>query len=288
MSVKQYNYNVQITQHFNSSEFKCPHCGKIKIDNELINKVEHIFNKLNAKKCLVSSGYRCSTYDIKENGFAGKHSEGLAMDCIFYDKNNNIIPSSIVICIAYDIGELKGIARINQNYVHLDNREGTFYKGDEVRGNSSYWENPYKYFNVTKNDVQKYIRDNFIKYQSHGLDEKWYPDVINNCADYAGVYGIAMDGIQIDNLKYRVKVNGIWLPEVTGRNDYGGILGKPITDIAISGNVKYRVHIKEQRDLNNNIIVNGKWLPFVDGYDINDYNNGYAGNGNIIDAFQIK
>ena len=288
MKVKQYSPNVQITQHFNSSEFKCPHCGKIKIDYELINKVEHIFNRLNAKKCLVSSGYRCPIYDVKENGFAGRHSEGVAIDCIFYDKKNSIIPSSIVICVAYDIGELKGIARINQNYIHLDNRDGTFYRGDEVRGNNSYWENPYKYFNVTKNDIQKYIGDNFIKYQSHGLNKKWYSDVTIGDGGYAGVYGIAMDGITIDNLKYRVRVDGNWLPEVNGRENYGGILGKAVTDIAISGKVKYRVHIKEQRDLNNNIIVIGRWLPFVDGYDINDYYNGYAGNGNIIDALQIK
>ena len=146
----------KISTHFHSSEFKCPHCGKIKIDENLINKAEHIFSKLNASKCIVSSGYRCPTYDIKENKFAGRHSEGLAMDCVFYDKNNKIIPSKIVICVAYDLGELNGIAKINNNYVHLDNRTGSVYRGDEPRGNSSYWTNPYTYFGVSKSDVAKY------------------------------------------------------------------------------------------------------------------------------------
>lgn len=269
----------QISTHFHSTEFKCPHCGKIKIDENLVNKVEHIFSKLNASKCIVSSGYRCPTYDKRENGFAGRHSEGLAMDCIFYDKSNKIIPSKIVICVAYDLGELNGIAKINDNYTHLDNRSGSTYRGDETRGNSSYWTNPYSYFGVSKADVAKYTGEviNTISYQSHGLNTKWYPNVKKgDTNNYAGVFGVTMDGLYIDDLEYRVRVNGRWLPAVVGRNDYAGLLGQAITDIAIK-NATYRVHIK-----------GGSWLSWVNGYNINDYNNGYAGNGQIIDAIQIK
>lgn len=269
----------KITTHFHSTEFKCPHCGLIKIDENLVNKVEHIFSKLNASKCIVSSGYRCPTYDKRENGFAGRHSEGLAMDCVFYDKSNKIIPSKIVICVAYDLGELNGIAKINNNYTHLDNRSGSTYRGDETRGNSSYWTNPYSYFGVSKADVAKYTGEviNTINYQSHGLNIKWYPNVKKgDTNNYAGVFGVTMDGLYIDDLEYRVRVNGKWLPAVVGRSDYAGLLGQAITDIAIK-NATYRVHIK-----------GGSWLSWVNGYNINDYNNGYAGNGQIIDAIQIK
>lgn len=269
----------QISTHFHSTEFKCPHCGAIKIDENLVNKVEHIFSKLNASKCIVSSGYRCPTYDKRENGFAGRHSEGLAMDCVFYDKSNKIIPSKIVICVAYYLGELNGIAKINNNYTHLDNRSGSTYRGDETRGNSSYWTNPYSYFGVSKADVAKYTGEviNTINYQSHGLNTKWYPNVKKgDTNNYAGVFGVTMDGLYIDDLEYRVRVNGRWLPAVVGRNDYAGLLGQPITDVAIK-NATYRVHIK-----------GGSWLSWVNGYNINDYNNGYAGNGQIIDAIQIK
>ena len=41
--------------------------------------------------------------------------------------------------------------------------------------------------------------------------------------------------------------------------------------------IKYRVHIK-----------GGGWLPYVTGYNKNDVNNGYAGNGKVIDAIEIK
>ena len=31
----------------------------------------------------------------------------------------------------------------------------------------------------------------------------------------------------------------------------------------------------------------GSWLPYVTGYDLNDYDNGYAGNGNPIDLVEV-
>ena len=127
-----------ISPHFHSSEFMCPHCKSIKIDENLVYKLEHIFSKLNASKCIISSGYRCPEFDMAQNGFTGRHSEGLAADCIFYDKNNKIIPSKIVICVAWDLKELKGIALINDNYVHLDKRGNGTYYGDEKRGKYSY------------------------------------------------------------------------------------------------------------------------------------------------------
>ncbi|MBE6733373.1 MAG: M23 family metallopeptidase [Ruminococcaceae bacterium] len=81
------------------------------------------------------------------------------------------------------------------------------------------------------------------------------------------------------NVIYRVRTNGKWLPSVTNLEDYAGINGRAITDIAIkvtSGTVKYRVHIK-----------GGCWLPYVTGFNIYDGNNGYAGNGKPIDAIEV-
>ena len=279
ISVRDYSPNVQISKHFNSSEFKCPHCGKIKLSNKLVNKLEELFNKVNASKCIISSAYRCPYYDKLENGFAGRHSEGLACDCCYYDNNGKVIPSKIICCVAWDLG-FTGIAYINYSYTHLDVRSNGTYYGDETRGNSSYWTNPYSYFGVSRNDVLKYTSSNNNSYQSHGLHKKWYSNVYFNSKEYAGVFGVNMDGLYIDKLKYRVKVNNRWLPEVIGRSDYAGILGKSITDVAISGNVKYRVHVKNKN----------RWLPFVYGknYNIKDKINGYAGNGSIIDAIEIR
>ena len=275
MTVITYKKDTQITKHFNSKEFKCPYEKITKISLDLVNKAELLFDKLNASKCIVSSGYRSYEYDIQMNGFAGQHSKGLAMDCCYYDKNKNKIPSKIVCCLAYELG-FKGIANINDYYVHLDIRTNGTYYGDETRGNSSYWTDPYKYFNITKEEINKYLKkEEIIKYQVY--TNKWLPNVNKGDGNYAGIYGKTFSRVYIDKLKYRVKSNNNWLNEVTGRSDYAGYSNNtPITDIAIK-DANYRVHIK-----------NGNWLPWVNGYDINDYKNGYAGNGKEIDAIEIK
>ncbi len=274
MSVRDYGSNIQMSKHFNSSEFKCPHCGKAKLSSELVNKLELLFDRVHASKCIISSGYRCRDYDIRENGFAGRHSEGLACDCVFYDKDNKVIPSKVICCVAYDLG-FSGIAYINYSYTHLDVRTNGVYRGDETRGNGNYWTNPYSYFGVSKSEVEKYTGKSSIKYQVYG--NRWYPNVISGTNEYAGVFGVSVKRIYIDNLKYRVKSKGRWLPEVVGRSDYAGYSnGSSITDVAIE-NAIYRVHVK-----------GGNWLGWVSGYNIHDYSNGYAGNGKVIDALQIK
>ena len=280
----------QITTHFHSTEFKCKcGCGKIYIDEELVKNLEALFKKLNASKCIISSGYRCSKHDknVGGNGYA-QHTKGYAADCVYYDKGGKIIPSKIVVCAAYDSGLFKGMANINSNYQHLDVRKSGTYRGDETRGNSSYWTNPYSYYGVSKADVEKYTGKSTATptatptatFQAHGQGKKWYGNIPIGSDDYAGVYGVPMDGLYIDNAEYCVRVNGRWLPIVKGRSDYAGILGKPITDVAIKGNYKYRVHNKTKN----------YWLGWMKGtnFDLNNKETGYAGNGSIIDAIQIK
>ena len=82
------------------------------------------------------------------------------------------------------------------------------------------------------------------------------------------------------NCYYKVRTQKHqWLPEVKNLDDYAGYENSPITGLAIKvdkGSIRYRVHLK------------GKgWLPFVTGYDINDFNNGFAGDGvNAIDCVE--
>ena len=104
----------QISAHFHSTEFRCKcGCGKIYIDENLVNKMEHIFTKLNASKCIISSGYRCPSYDKRIGGFVGRHAEGLAADCIYYDKNNQPIPSKYV-CSAFITPKLSNTSLTSQ------------------------------------------------------------------------------------------------------------------------------------------------------------------------------
>lgn len=274
MSLKTYHTNTKLSNHFMSYEFVCPHCKIAKIDSDLIYKLEELFRKLHASKCIISSGYRCRDYDIQMNGFAGRHSEGLAVDCCYYDRNGKVIPSKVVCCVAFDLG-FSGIAYINDKYVHLDIRKNGTYYGDETRGNSSYWKDPYQYFGVSRSEVQKYTGDSSILYQVY--TNRWLPNVMANSGEYAGIFGRKISRVYIDQLVYRVRSNGKWLPAVRGRSDYAGYSnGSGITDIAIKG-ARYRVHV-----------LGSGWLGWVNGYDIHDYQNGYAGNGKLIDALEIK
>lgn len=81
------------------------------------------------------------------------------------------------------------------------------------------------------------------------------------------------------NVYYRVKTSKYgWLSEVKNLEDYAGYNNDPITGLAIKvdkGSVRYRVHVK-----------NGKWLPWVTGYNIKDSKSGYAGNGKPIDLVE--
>lgn len=84
------------------------------------------------------------------------------------------------------------------------------------------------------------------------------------------------------DVTYRVQTEGRWLPEVKNLEDYAGNKGKPITGIAIKvskGKVKYRVHDAKKK----------KWLSWITKYDINDFYNGFAGNGKgyPIDGVQV-
>lgn len=102
-------------------------------------------------------------------------------------------------------------------------------------------------------------------------------------------YGSATSDTKV-NVYYRVKTQKHgWLKEVKNLEDYAGWENSPIIGLAIrvdKGSIKYRVHIKEIKDSNGNVIVKGRWLPYVAGYDIKDKKNGYAGNGNIIDCVE--
>lgn len=72
-----------------------------------------------------------------------------------------------------------------------------------------------------------------------------------------------------------------WWDEVTNREDWAGKCDNvAIKGLAVRvdrGSVKYRAHT-----------INGDWLPYVTGYDLNDTNNGFAGDlVNAIDAVEI-
>ena len=87
--------------------------------------------------------------------------------------------------------------------------------------------------------------------------------------------------VEKPTLTYRVYADGKWYSEVKGLSNIAGRKKQAISAVAVKvskGDIKYRVHL-----------LNGDWLDWVDGYDINDSNNGYAGiKGKVIDGLQVE
>lgn len=82
------------------------------------------------------------------------------------------------------------------------------------------------------------------------------------------------------NVTYAVQIDGgKTLPAVKNLEDYAGLENKKITGITMKvdkGSIKYQVHV-----------LGGGWLPYVTGYNWKDHDNGYAGNGKVIDAVRV-
>lgn len=167
MSVKKYSYKREsrapCSKYTSVYEMASIGQGKlysdtVLIDDELMDMVDVLFEKMQCKKYLISSGYRSAAHDkiVGGNG-KGYHTKGQALDACFYDKQGEIIPASVVCCVAQDLG-FGGIANISNKYkyVHLDIRKGKKYFGDETKGTNTVTDDFYRYFNVSKNQVADY------------------------------------------------------------------------------------------------------------------------------------
>lgn len=100
-----------------------------------------------------------------------------------------------------------------------------------------------------------------------------YDESLFNCAD--------KNTLEKPSLTYRVFADHKWYSEVKGLSNIAGRNKQAISAIALKvsrGKIRYRVHL-----------LNGDWLPWVTGYNINDNRNGFAGiKEKVIDAVQVE
>lgn len=100
-----------------------------------------------------------------------------------------------------------------------------------------------------------------------------YDESLFNCAD--------KNTSEKPSLTYRVFADHKWYSEVKGLSNIAGRNKQAISAIALKvsrGKIRYRVHL-----------LNGDWLPWVTGYNINDNRNGFAGiKEKVIDAIQVE
>ena len=118
------------------------------------------------------------------------------------------------------------------------------------------------------------------KYCPHRTMDKGWQRFLNLIRERLGQAKQTVTNNQV-NVYYKVKTQHYgWLDEVKNLTDYAGFLDDPIVDVAMrvdEGYIKYRGHS-----------VSGKQFAFVDGYNVSDYKNGYAGNDkDVLDTIEV-
>ena len=160
---KTYDFsdNTQLSPHFNVQEFKCK-CGmehKILIADELIEKLEKLYDVLDCSKIIVTSGYRCPAHDKAVGGTSsGQHTKGNAADIVCYGQDGQPISSKLVCCKAQNIG-FGGIANITEAYTstHVDVRTGYRWLGNEVVNYHTVTDDFYKYYGISREEEKSMI-----------------------------------------------------------------------------------------------------------------------------------
>jgi len=221
------------------------------------------------------------------------HTDGVVVFCQTGQKNNPNATGNAsygnCIKLKHSDGYYTLYAHMKDVYVkkgdYVKQGQQIGYMGDTGRAFGAHLHFEVREPNENRINPEPYLHANLPNmsgYQTYdNVKNKWLP-CVGFGDDYAGNYGNGVSGLKIyEDIEYMVhdKVKGYWLPIVRGSSDYAGNLPNDIDGVAIkSDKFKYQVHLLKEN----------RWLPFVDGFDVNDWRNGYAGNlGQVIDAIRI-
>jgi len=116
--------DFKLTENFNLKEFQCKCCQKVKLEKELIEKLQKL-RVLTQKPIQVLSGYRCLEYNTKVGGAKESyHMKGFAADIRIAGYTVNQVAE-----LAEKVG-FNGIGKYYDDaFVHVD-----------VRGEKARWQ----------------------------------------------------------------------------------------------------------------------------------------------------
>ncbi|WP_294387125.1 glycoside hydrolase family 25 protein [uncultured Ruminococcus sp.] len=145
---------------------------------------------------------------------------------------------------------------------------------DDLKKKYSIWLAQYNNINELNCDIWQ----NSSTGRVSGYNDRLDTNVIYNEDIFSGKSDTK---VEKPTLTYRVFADHKWYSEVKGLSNIAGRKKQAISAVALKvsrGKIRYRVHL-----------LNGDWLPWVDGYDIKDDINGYAGiKGKVIDGLQVE
>ncbi len=74
--------NIQVSENFHLSEFQCRCCGQVKLDSELLNRLQAIRTQT-GMPMRINSGYRCPAHNRRVGGASNsQHMTGKAADIV--------------------------------------------------------------------------------------------------------------------------------------------------------------------------------------------------------------
>lgn len=130
-----------LSAHFDDYEFTCKcGCGRNTVSNDLIDGLEKIFDLMNARAIIVTSGFRCPNYSVSIGGYKDDaHTLGLAADIRVRKQDGSYYTPEDIAEAAERVG-FGGIGLMNIA-CHVDRRDLGGYKnnhwfGDERNGNN--------------------------------------------------------------------------------------------------------------------------------------------------------
>ncbi len=114
--------DIKISENFNLSEFECSCCKQVKLDSELLKRLQAIRTQTGLP-LRINSGYRCPAHNRKVGGSSGsQHMMGKAADIVIVGMP---IAQQQRICEQHFAGQ--GIGKAN-TFTHVD-----------VRGSHARW-----------------------------------------------------------------------------------------------------------------------------------------------------
>lgn len=136
---------MKLTEHFDSTEFKC-NCGNNPdVSKILVQRLEELHGIMAAKAVYVNSGYRCPNCSVAVGGFANDaHTLGLAADISVQKQDGSYYTGYDIAEVAERVG-FGGIGIMN-NACHVDTRDCEQYANNHWFGNELTGENAIRTF----------------------------------------------------------------------------------------------------------------------------------------------
>ena len=132
---------MKLSEHFDSTEFKC-NCGnEAKMSTLLIRRLEELHDLMDAKAIIITSGYRDPNCSVKVGGYRNDaHTKGMAADIKVQKQDGSYYTAEDIAEAAEKVG-FGGIGLMN-GACHVDTRDTEPYSnnhwfGDERSGNDN-------------------------------------------------------------------------------------------------------------------------------------------------------